>query len=182
MQPTTTQPFYVVSMGKFSALFIATMGLYSLYWFYKHWSLLGAAQQKSTQPILRTVLNVVFMPALCKELANIEKTQEQQYNWNPQSLALGYIVLQVISVLISLGVYEEKISIYLALIQIPLLFGHYLYLYKFQLVANRVCGDAFGKANNTFSIHNHIWIVFGIVLWIDEIRRLYLLISGQATL
>lgn len=71
MQPTTTQPFYVVSMGKFSALFIATMGLYSLYWFYKHWSLLGAAQQKSKQPILRTVLNVVFMPALCKELANI---------------------------------------------------------------------------------------------------------------
>lgn len=183
MQSSTPQkPFYVVSMGKFSALFIATMGLYSIYWFYKHWHVLGAVQQKNTQPILRTVFNVVFMPALCKALHNAEKEKGQHYNWNPQALALGYIALQIISVAISFAVHDEKISINWALIQIPLLFGHFLYLYKFQLVANRVCDDPFGKTNSTFSIHNHIWIVFGIVLWIDEIRRLYLLITGQITL
>ncbi len=183
MQSSVPQkPFYVVSMGKFSALFIATMGLYSLYWFYRHWRLIGEAQHKNTQPFLRTLLNVVFIPALCTELANAEKAKAQSYAWNPRALALGYITLQVISVAAGFAVSKGHISIYWALIQIPLLFGHYLYLYKFQLVANRVCDDPFGKSNSHFNIHNHIWIVFGVVLWLDEIYRLYLLLTGQITL
>jgi hypothetical protein len=43
-------------------------------------------------------------------------------------------------------------------------------LYQFQLVANRVMGDPFGKANSTISTINLLWIGFGLVMWINLLR------------
>lgn len=254
MQSSAKNPFYVVSMGKFTALFIGTMGLYGLYWFYQNWYLLDtalkaqgsspAASPTETEPTseqdkpldeqtkpssqepeqaesasnntqvnthhassppqdntnpepqnatptdfavaakaaLRSIFNFIFIPSLCMALAKQERLKGQQYRWNPLSVAMGYIAFQVMSVSFGLAVSREVLSIHWILIQIPLLFGHYVYLYKFQLVANRVCDDPYGKSNHSFSINNHIWIVFGIVLWIDEIRRIYLLLTGQMSL
>lgn len=181
-QAQAKNPFYVVSMGKFSALFIGTMGLYQFYWFYKHWQLLGAVQQRNTLPIVRSIFHVFFIPFLCTELAKAEKKQGQSYPWNPQGLALGFIALQIISVVISLAVFQEKIGVGWLVWQFPLLFGHYYYLYRFQLVANRVCQDPYGKANQKLTPLNHAWIIFGIIHWLDQIRTLYLLVSGQISL
>ncbi|HEY7771655.1 MAG TPA: hypothetical protein VIC26_00630 [Marinagarivorans sp.] len=169
-------------MGKFSALFIGTMGLYQFYWFYKHWQLLGKAQQRSTQPILRSIFHVFFIPFLCTELAKAEREKGQQYRWNPQAVSLGFIVLQIISVLISYYVYQDALAVEWLAMQFPLLFGHFYYLYKFQLVANRVSDDPFGKANTKLTAANHAWIIFGIIHWLDQVRTLYLLVSGQISL
>lgn len=175
-------PFYVVSMGKFSALFIGTMGLYQFYWFYKHWQLLGVAQERNTLPIARSLFHVFFISFLCTELAETEKKQGQHYKWNPQGLALGFIALQIIGVLVSIAVFQDKIGVGWLILQFPILFGHYYYLYRFQLVANRVCQDPFGKANAKLTPINHAWMIFGIIHWLDQIRTLYLLVSGQVSL
>ncbi|BCD99494.1 hypothetical protein [Marinagarivorans cellulosilyticus] len=178
-QASAKAPFYVVSMGKFSALFISTMGLYQLYWFYKHWQLLGAAQERNTLPFLRAIFDIFFITFLCKEIAEEEKKQGQNYRWNPQAVALGFIAINIISFIIRNAVIEKAIGQSWLMLLLPLFFGNYYYLYKIQLVANRVCHDPFGHANSTITPINHAWVIFGMLSWSVN---LYLLVSGQISL
>ena len=178
----STQPLYVVSMGKFSALFLLTLGFYSFYWFYKHWDLIGKHEQRSTLPILRAVLNVFFFPGFCAKLRELEAQRQQQYHWNPQSIALTFISLQILSVIIGMNVHNENLHVAWLLCEFPILLGDYYCLYKCQLVANRVCDDPFGKQNSTLTPTNHIWIIAGIILIFERFHTLYLLISGQISL
>jgi hypothetical protein len=169
-------------MSKFSALFIATLGLYSFYWFYKHWQLLGRSQDRNLLPILRAIFPLFFISSLCNELAKAERQKDQHYRWNPQALAVSFIVLQVIAFVLYFLAYNQKIAPGWHALQFLIFFGYYYLLYKFQLVANRVCDDPFGSQNSTYSFTNHAWIVFGIIHWLDQLRTLYLLITGQISL
>jgi hypothetical protein len=62
--------FYVVSERKFYLLFIATLGMYSVYWFYQNWatykagSSYGSSDAASIWPLGRTILAIFFVHAL----------------------------------------------------------------------------------------------------------------------
>ena len=172
-------PFYVVSMGKFTALYLCTMGLYGFYWFFKNWQLLGEHQQKKNMPIFRAIFHIFFFPGLCQELSKEEKKHAQQYRWNPAAVGFGFIILEVISVCISYLVLQEQLHSTWLVVQYPILLGHYYFLYKFQLVANRVCNDPFGHSNSNLSMINHGWIIFGIMQWFRHAYVLYSMTSGE---
>lgn len=177
-----TPPLYVVSMGKFSALFLLTLGFYSFYWFYKHWQLIGQHEQRSTLPVLRSAFNVFFFPSFCNKLRELELKQQQGYSWSPQAIALTFITLQIISVIIGMNVHNENLHVAWLLCEFPILLGDYYCLYKCQLVANRICHDPFGQQNSRLTPTNHVWIIAGIILILERIHTLYLLISGQISL
>lgn len=163
--PETT-PLYVVSMGKFSALYLATMGLYGFYWTYKHWELLGEHQNRTTLPFLRSLLHVVFIPMLAFDLRKFEQEQGKPYPWNPMQVSVVFIISQLITAWVITGIYQGSFGDGWNLIQLPYLFFTYYVLYKMQLVANRLCEDPFGKVNAKFTPINHAWIIYGIVQWL----------------
>lgn len=172
-------PFYVVSMGKFSALFIATLGNYVLYWFYKNWSLIGKRQQRNTYPILRAIFFIFFIPQLCKEFANYQKSCDQTPRWNLNIFSIGYIGSTLASVTLSYWILTETFGLAILWLQFPIFFFQFYLTYQFQLAVNYSLGDPFGKVNQKFSMVNHIWIVVGLLLWFDKFKILYLISTGQ---
>ena len=180
--PNSSHPFYVVSMGKFTVLFLATLGNYSLYWFYKNWVYIGQHQQRNTYPLLRTVFFIFFIPQLCYELAKYQTTQNQSYPWSPAFVSGGYIASSLCVLFTTMGVTQGHLSGGWLWLQFPAVFFQYYLVYKFQLVANRACADAFGKTNAQFSILNHVWITVGIFFWFDQLRIVYLVSTGQLDL
>ena len=44
-------------------------------------------------------------------------------------------------------------------------------LYQAQLAVNRLGGDPFGKANQQFTVHNHLWIAVGFYLWFNLVSN-----------
>lgn len=172
-------PFYIVSMSKFTALYLGTMGLYGLYWFYKNWQLLGQHQQRNYTPALRALFHVIFFPSLCNKLVLHEKSVGQHYHWNPTYIGFGFVFLEVTSVILSYLYFQDQIAAGWLLLQYPILVGNYYFLYKFQLVANRVSEDPYGKGNQQLTPINHAWIIFGILHWLRQGYILYAILTGQ---
>ena len=58
--------FYVVSIPKFCVLYVATFGVYGLYWFYMHWQRYrrGHGQHESIWPVPRALFSIFFTHAL----------------------------------------------------------------------------------------------------------------------
>lgn len=158
--------FYVVSMLKFTVLYIATFGLYSLYWFYKHWSLYKAATNANIWPIPRAIFSIFFVNRLFKEIDDSLEDEQDEFQWNPEVLAAIYIVVSVISHIMDRAAEADKwlpYSAFVSLLGLPILFYT---LYKAQQAANLAEADPEGSINNNFTGLNVFWIVLGILLWL----------------
>src|SRR5687767_2451938 len=59
---------YVVAPTKFMLLAFSTMGMYSLYWFYKNWSLRRRAYGLTIWPVARAIFAVFFAHRLFRAL------------------------------------------------------------------------------------------------------------------
>ena len=57
-------PFYVVSLRKLVLLSIATVGLYSLYWFWRHWKLHKLDRKLDIWPVPRAIFAIFFAHGL----------------------------------------------------------------------------------------------------------------------
>ncbi|MDZ7922577.1 MAG: hypothetical protein U5M23_00660 [Marinagarivorans sp.] len=166
-------------MGKFTVLFLATLGYYSIYWFYKNWSQIGKYQDRNTYPILRAAFSIFFVPQLSKELTTYQQQSQRTYHWKPAVFVLGYIGLVMLSLPLSFALVNKSISLGWVWLQMPVLVIQYYLTYQFQLVANHACADPFGKENEKFTPANHAWIIVGMVLWFDQLKLLYLVSTGQ---
>ena len=167
-------------MGKFTVLFLATLGYYSIYWFYKNWAQIGQYQARSTYPVLRAAFSIFFIPLLCKELTQYQQQSQRSYHWKPNVFVFGYIGLALLSLPLSFALANKSISLGWVWLQLPIIAIQYYLTYQFQLVANHACADPFGKANEKFTLANHAWIIVGMLLWFDQIKLLYLISTGQA--
>jgi hypothetical protein len=173
MQAQDSREFYLVSMGKFTLLYFATMGMYSLIWFYLHWEAQNRRPNaKPVWPAPRALFAVFFIDNLCARLANLQRETGNTYPWNPKALALGFIVLQLVHLSISIAIKEGYLSSVWAYSVPFLMVAEYYFLYKFQLVANRTLGDPFGKANSQFTPVNALFIGFGVVMWLGWLQSL----------
>src|SRR5689334_3319399 len=79
--------FYVVSPMKFLIMMVGTMGLYTLYWFYKNWSLLNR-KHKAYWPVMRAVFAIFFTHALFREVdgALRREGRHMTFSWSPGAL------------------------------------------------------------------------------------------------
>ena len=50
--------FYVVSTLKFWVMMITTLGIYRVYWSYKHWALYKAKTGQSMWPVMRAIFSI----------------------------------------------------------------------------------------------------------------------------
>lgn len=97
-------PFFQTSPQKVALLSIATLGIYHLYWFYKHWTR-RKAQGEDVIPILRAIFGVLFAYSLFQSVnREIERNATPGISFsglaleplNATGLALGYFFLSML--------------------------------------------------------------------------------------
>ena len=158
--------FYVVSPTKYWVLMILTIGLYRLYWFYKHWSNYKAATGESMWPVMRSIFSVFFTHSLFREIETQIGRVRAPHEWNWAAWATLYVVAVIAEGLIErigrIAHIDAGKSLLFSLVALScaLAAGD-----RAQRAANAAVGDPEGASNSRFTIANWFWIVLGLLLW-----------------
>ena len=89
--------FFPVSLLKFTVMSLATLGMYSIFWFYRNWSLVRQREGLSIIPAMRALFAIFFCYAL---LARVRKAAVESGIQPPIAagpLAAGWIVCTLTS-------------------------------------------------------------------------------------
>lgn len=163
-QPSEIE-FYVVSQKKFLILFISSFGMYTVYWFYKHWSQYKKSTNKDMWPVMRGIFSIFFVHSL---FSLFEDKYEKKTGAAPISiryLATLYVVFsigcQIVGNLSEYG-YAEQITFYLSLLIMPV---SCWVLYKAQSLANYAGYDVQGVSNSKLTGLNYLWLMFSITFF-----------------
>jgi len=171
--------FYVVSPKKFLILFLGTFGIYTVYWFFKHWSLYKKSVNEDMWPIMRGIFSIFFTHSL---FALFEMKYEKKTGEPPKSinfLATIYVTFaigcQICSKLSDNG-YGNPITLYLGLLILPV---SCWVLYQAQSLANYSGADVKGESNNKLTGLNYFWLVLGAIFWFLVLLGLYATAVGM---
>ncbi len=175
---TTEMEFYAVSQKKFLIMFLGTFGLYSIYWFYKHWNLYKASQNEAIWPIMRSIFQIFFTHSLFSlfEMKYQGKTGEP-----PKSINNIATIFVVIAILGNLGNslaergYGVPFTYFSFLIALPI---SGWCLYQAQSLANYASDDVEASSNNKLTLLNYIWLALGSIIWFLNIVGSYVIATG----
>jgi len=158
--------FYVVSPKKFLILQISTMGMYSIYWFFKHWKQYKLKHNEGMWPIARAIFYIFFTHSLFTAFYVRAKERYKDLVWSPEGMATIFVVLTIIENISNRMATKEigsPITDVLGLIFFPVITW---ILYKAQLVANLACDMPEGEVNSNITGANIFWIMLGAVIWL----------------
>lgn len=159
-------PFYVVSTTKVLVLSIVTFGLYTLYWFWRHWKLHKIDRTLDIWPVPRAVFSVFFAHALNREIDHRITRNGERHRWSPGAWATLYVVA-VIASRIANRLPETVVSVEVAVLSsMAAVFAITASLFHAQRAANIACGDPQALSNNRFTAANWVWIVLGGLFWL----------------
>ena len=158
--------FFPTSQRKLVILFIATFGLYPVYWFYKNWALYKKNADKKIMPLLRAIFYIFFTHSLFRRVEDAARRKEISISWGASSLATLFVILTIVSSGLD-RVAEKSTTIglvdYASLAMVFILLGP---IYMVQDVVNKINDDPEGRLNSSFSIYNFIFIVLVGLIWI----------------
>lgn len=158
--------FYVVSRRKFLLLFLATMGMYAIYWTYRNWRAYKAASGENLWPGVRGVFLVFFTHSLFRHVDEALQRRGLDIQWSPGGDATLIVVITILSNFLDrLGSRMPDtplLDIVSLLILVPLA---WLYM-RAQRAINAACGDPEGSGNANYSVANWIFLVVGGIFWI----------------
>ncbi|HEX6398025.1 MAG TPA: hypothetical protein VFZ95_11420, partial [Steroidobacteraceae bacterium] len=72
--PDNSNPLFAAGAVKVLVMSLVTLGFYQLYWFYRHWSLVGARDRSDIMPFWRAFFGVFFCYPLFKRMNEDGKT------------------------------------------------------------------------------------------------------------
>jgi hypothetical protein len=90
-------PFYVVSAAEAAILIILTFGVYSFYWFYKHWRAVQHADGLSRFPFWRFLLSILITYNLLARIEQGIKARHSSTSVSPVFLTVLYLSGYIIS-------------------------------------------------------------------------------------
>jgi hypothetical protein len=157
--------FYVVSPKKFLLLFIGTLGIYQLYWFYENWSKYKAHKKLSLWPIPRALFSIFFAHSLFRIINEKLVLKNNEKGWNHSFSATLFVLFTLVSNADKLfeEAFGELISYTIVIIMIPLTAW---ILYEVQIRINQVCGSIDGEENSKITGANIFWLALGGILWL----------------
>jgi hypothetical protein len=173
--------FYIVSRKKFMLLFFATLGLYSIYWFYKNWQMQKEKHELSIWPIPRAIFSIFFAHSLFARINDVLEQKQKSFAWSASASATLYVLITVITSVMDQLSTRSIGSPYTDIISIVMLFVLYAVLVKVQQAINISQDDINGESNSQLTTANIIWIVLGLVLWVIVLLSL-LVIFGLTTI
>ncbi len=161
----TETAYYIVSLKKFLILFLSTLGMYGVYWFYKNWSLQKIATQSNTWPVMRGIFSIFFTHSLFRNITATLKDNNSSHEWNHGFIATIYVASAIFSN-ISDRLSAKSIGLPITSFTGFIFLGGMAWaLYHAQTAINIASNDPGGLSNSHFSAANIAWIVFGIILW-----------------
>ncbi|QNN57058.1 DUF4234 domain-containing protein [Diaphorobacter ruginosibacter] len=93
-------PFFAVSLRKFALLSVCTLGLYHLYWFYRHWQHVRAwSSDQAFSPARRTLLFFLYGFVLFARVRALDLQANGRSGLRPVLLGLGYIAANAFDLL-----------------------------------------------------------------------------------
>ncbi len=166
-ESVNTEPeFYVVSPLKFGVLFFVTMGIYSIYWFYKNWWFYKHYHGEKIWPVPRGIFSIFFTHSLFKKVDATLKKIGGDYKWDPVGLASMYVLFAIASNALDRMAAKGVWAPYGDILSLLILFAIYWPLARAQRAINVSQQDADGRLNSNFSFANYLWILFGALLWV----------------
>ena len=170
--------FYVVSVTKFSLLFILTTGLYALYWFYRNWRLYKEKHQENIWPAPRALFSIFFTHRLFEYVDVRLRNLEAAYKWRPDLWATLYVVMSIVSYIAERLSAKEIGSPYTDLLGLLLLPFLYWSLLQAQKAINVAVGDPQGQTNSEYTIYNWLWMLFGGFIWVAAIFGILIIVGA----
>lgn len=159
-------PFYVVGTLKFLLLYIATVGMYSLYWFYKNWSNYKEETRQDIWPLPRAIFSIFFIHALFRAVDERLRASGKSFPWSPGTYATLLVVLTIASsALDRIAGNTDTIGaldVAALLIILPLAFV----TLRAQGAINLACDDPAGTGNSRLTGLNILWLAIGAMFWI----------------
>jgi hypothetical protein len=170
--------FYVVSTRKFAILFLATVGLYPIYWFYKNWDRYKDRVPEASRfgttvsPVVRAAFSVFFVHTLFRRIREHGIAHAACRDWASRLHATWLVVLllagecvdTIVDALLGRPYGDLASFIVLALTLFAFL--------KAQRMINLACGDPSGVGNARLSRANVAWVVAGALGWLWTIGEL----------
>ncbi|HXK17318.1 MAG TPA: hypothetical protein VNG33_05940 [Polyangiaceae bacterium] len=155
---------YVVSSTKLVVLYVATFGLYGVYWFFKHWKDQQLRHRSSGWPIARAIFSVFYVTQLFKAIDLDARMKDHAPSWNPGLNAAVFIGLTVAARILDRAAGTGGFSA-VNLIALLMPMAAVVPLVAAQNVANSSYGDAGGRSNSSITAANIVSILFGLLLW-----------------
>ena len=91
-----TDEFFSLSIMKLICLSVFSLGLYHIYWFYRHWKALKQIYGEKILPWWRGFLNWVYCFQLFDRVSQSARQQGYKMPVAPEVLALIYVVLSLV--------------------------------------------------------------------------------------
>lgn len=157
--------YYVVSAKKFFALFFATLGLYTLYWFWENWTIWKQRTGDSIWPVPRAIFNIFFVHSLFKKIHS-DASQVSSSSLPSLQLPATIFILCQIAINVSDSLVSDATVTPGMLLLILLLAITSWCLWLGQKQANIASLDNEGSQNSKFTVANYIWLVLGSIFWI----------------
>ena len=89
--------FYVVSPKKFLVLFIGTLGMYQLYWFYQNWMKYKLDNNSSLWPVPRAIFSIFFTHSLFRKVNEELEFKAVKEKWDYATAATLFVLFTLIS-------------------------------------------------------------------------------------
>jgi len=97
-RPTEAEPqpgFYRVPVATLIGLHIVTFGLYSVYWFYRHWDVQKRVHRLQISPLARGLFSLFFVHRLFEMIDRGARATGLSPTWRPESQATAYVGLVI---------------------------------------------------------------------------------------
>ncbi len=174
--PAKLKSFFTVSSKKLVLMYIVTMGLYALVYFYEHWKAQKIKYELKVIPVLRAVFAIFFVHSLFSKIK--KEAEDKGLSDLPalSGLATLFVVLSIVSTILSNVPGEGMGAVVGSLLSIILSVIALIPLLKAQKVANVINDDEEGQANATLTGVNWIFIILGVLFWLMSLFSLVVLL------
>ncbi|UUY08148.1 MFS transporter permease [Pseudomonas sp. J452] len=178
IDPATTAggtAFFVTSIRKMAILYIATLGMYVLYWGYKQWDSQRHSMPKRIMPVWRSIFIIFFMHSLARRIGERLQAQGQPLG-KPSGAATLFVVLVVLGGVLGSVTSRNDVPVILDILALLLQLASLLPMISIQRQANLASGDPEGASNSSMSGSNIAFLILGGLLWLLYLAGLVMII------
>ncbi len=156
--------YFSVSLSKFAIMYIVTLGIYTIYWFYRHWKLQQPHMEQPIWPIPRAIFAIFFTHSLARRVENSMQNKKLDDSNNLNMMATLFVLLSIAGGILNASSSPESPAYMGLLILAAFLFSVYP-LIEIQEKINLLKGDPLGKLNAKYSAANITAIIVGSFFW-----------------
>jgi hypothetical protein len=169
--------FFVLAPSKLVIMLVATMGIYSIYWFYQNWTRQRYKYDEDIWPLARALFAIFFAHRLFRRIdarlgEATKGSDDSEFVWSPMSTATQYVALAVLSSVINRLSVEVGGDVVLDLLSIIVMVISFWFLNTAQEAINVALGDPDGDADSRFLSRDISWCLIGGFLWLLTIQAL----------